>query len=111
MPGYLLHAQTVIANCFHGSGQVSIIATNQNVRILGQAVATFLDQSPVAGCPFTVGTKAQPCVKVGWEAAQRIRVNGQRVILQTSSALCYNAENGPQGMPSSYVGQSRVSGE
>ena len=62
------------------------------------------DLTTVAGCPFQVpvgaGTKPQPCVKVQWPVpATRVKVDGQPVLLQTSTGLCQSAEQIPQGPP------------
>ena len=100
--------------CPHG-GQVTIISTNTRVRVGGQAVAVMNDTFVVAGCPFQVpigvGVKPQPCVTVRWlTPAARVRVNGQPVILQTSSGLCQSVEQIPQGPPVVAYAQPRVRG-
>jgi hypothetical protein len=78
-------------------------------------VATVNDTTTVAGCPFQVpigtGTKPQPCVKVQWTVpASRVKVNGQFVLLSTSSGICQSAEQIPQGPPSVVSTQTRVKG-
>ena len=119
MPGYLLTqgpkgskgSNSPIASCPHGSGQVSMITPNYNVKILGQPVATLnAHQRSVAGCRYTVGTKDQPCKKVQWETAQNVKVNNQPVMLQTPLAQCYSEENAFQGFVIWYVGQTNVRG-
>lgn len=100
--------------CFHG-GPVSIITSNQRVKVNGQPVVTMNDTYTVSGCPFTipppVGPKPQPCVRLQWVvAAQRVRVSGQPVLLMNSSGICLSAEQIPQGLPNIVVTQVRVRG-
>jgi uncharacterized Zn-binding protein involved in type VI secretion len=99
------------AMCPH-AGQVTTISTNTRVLVGGQPVATLSDTYLVGGCPFTIpGPKPQPCVKVQWLVpAQRVLVNGQPAILQSSSGLCLSPEQIPQGPPSVVVTQLRVMG-
>jgi hypothetical protein len=83
------------------------------VRVSQQPVATMVDTSTVAGCPFQVpvpgGTKPQPCVTVQWLApAARVTAGGQPVLLQTSPGVCKSAEQIPQGPPTITVNQTRV---
>jgi hypothetical protein len=110
MPGFLLHVGAGII-CPHG-GQVTTISTNTRVFVSGQPVATISDTFLIAGCVFTVpGPKPQPCVKVQWiTPAARIVVNGQPVLLQTSTGLCQSAEQIPQGPPNPVAVQARVGG-
>lgn len=109
MPGFLLHVGAT-ALCPH-AGQVSIVSTNARVLVSNQPVAMLNDTYLVAGCPFMVGNKPQPCVKVQWLVpAARVLVNNQPAILQTSTALCLSAEQIPQGPPTVVVTQVRVKG-
>lgn len=110
MSGFLLHVGATVM-CPH-AGSVSIISSNSRVSVGGQFVATISDTYMVAGCPFTVpGPKPQPCIKVQWLVpAMRVRVNGQAVILQSSTGLCQSAEQIPQGPPNVVVQQTRVRG-
>jgi hypothetical protein len=109
MPGFLMHVGAT-AICPH-AGQITVIPTNTRVLVGGQPVATMGDTYVVAGCPFVVGSKPQPCVKVQWLVpALRVRVMGQQAILQSSTGLCQSAEQIPQGPPSVIVTQVRVKG-
>jgi uncharacterized Zn-binding protein involved in type VI secretion len=110
MPGFLMHVGST-AICPH-SGQVSIISSNSRVLVSGMPVATLKDTWMVTGCPFTVpSAKPQPCFKVLWLApASRVQVDGQPVILQTSTGMCQSAEQIPQGAPTVTATQTRVSG-
>ena len=108
MPGPIFHvgAQAI---CPH-AGTVTTISSNTRVLVSGQPVATLADTYVVAGCPFQVpGPKPQPCVKVQWLVpATRVMVNGQPVILQTSTGLCLSVEQIPQGPPTVVATQPRV---
>lgn len=98
-------------NCSHG-GQVSTISTNPLVLVGGQAVATLGDTYRVTGCPFTVPQgKPQPCVRVKWqEPAAQVLVDGQPVVLQTSTGICESAEQIPQGPPKVVATQVKARG-
>jgi uncharacterized Zn-binding protein involved in type VI secretion len=98
------------ALCPHG-GSVSIITSNTRVMLGGQPAATSADSFLITGCAFTVGPKAQPCIKVQWLVpAVRVKVNGQPVVLQNSTGLCLSAEQIPQGPPNIVATQPRVNG-
>ena len=99
------------AMCPH-AGNVQVITSNTRVFVSQQPVATFADTYPIAGCPFTVpGPKPQPCIKVQWLVpASRVFVNGQPVILKTSTGICQSAEQIPQGAPNVVMTQIRVKG-
>ena len=110
MPGFVFHVGA-LASCPHPGGQVSVLSTNSQVFVGTQAVATVSDLYPVAGCPFAnaAGTP-QPCVVVSWTMpATRVFVNGQAVLLHTSTGLCQNALFAPQGAPIVTGTQARVS--
>lgn len=111
MPGTLYHV-SASAICPHG-GQITAITSNTRVRVSGQPVALVSDTYLVAGCVFTLPNgKPQPCVKAVWlQPALRVKVNGQPVLLQTSSGLCQSAEQIPQGPPTIVVTQPRVLGQ
>jgi uncharacterized Zn-binding protein involved in type VI secretion len=110
MPGNLLHVNATV-NCPHGA-KANIASTNQRVKVSGMAVATVSDITTVAGCPFQApGPTPQPCVKVQWTTpATRVKVNGQFVLLSTSSGLCQSAAQIPQGAPIVATTQIRVKG-
>lgn len=109
MPGSLLHVGAA-ALCPHG-GRVSTLSTNTRVLVNGQPVATVNDTYLIAGCPFTVPGKPQPCIKVQWLApAASVFVDHLPVILQTSAGLCQCAEQIPQGAPIVVAAQPRVIG-
>ena len=84
--------------CPHG-GMVNPVSTNTRVKAGGAAVLLVSDTFPVAGCPFTLpGPKPSPCLTVEWQMpAQRVKVGGQAVLLETSVGMCKSAEGLIQG--------------
>jgi hypothetical protein len=110
MPGFLYNVGA-IAGCPHG-GQITVQPRQQRVFVGPAPVATIVDLTAVAGCSFTNPSGApQPCLNVRWsQPATRVFVNGQPALLSTSTGLCLNAAQGPQGAPIIIGTQSRVSG-
>ncbi len=110
MAAPLVHVGAV-GMCPH-AGQIQIISSNTRVMVSGMAVATMSDTFTIAGCPFTIPpAKPQPCIKVQWLVpATRVTVNGQPVILQSSTGLCLSPEQIPQGPPTITSTQPRVTG-
>lgn len=113
MSGFIV-TTTASAICTHGAS-VSIMSSNMRVKAGGSPVAAMSDVYTVSGCPFQVpvgaATKLQPCVSLRWIAvATRVRVGGQFVVLQTSSAICQSVEQIPQGPPTIVSTQMRVKG-
>jgi uncharacterized Zn-binding protein involved in type VI secretion len=108
MPGPVVHVGASII-CTHAA-PANVITSNSRVLVSGQPAATLTDQYLITGCAFTVPTgKPQPCVRIQWlTPATRVFVNGQPVILQTSSGLCLSAEQIPQGAPIVVASQPRV---
>jgi hypothetical protein len=109
VPGFCFHVGAS-ASCPHGA-QVQTISTNTRVLLNGMAAATVSDTFTIAGCPFVVPppTTPQPCLLVKWIVpALRVKVNGQPVILQTSTGLCQNAMQLPQGAPIVSSTQTKV---
>jgi hypothetical protein len=84
--------------CPHG-GKVTVVPTNTTVKVGGNFALLKSDTMLVAGCAFTLpGPKPSPCLQVEWSAeAQKVKVNGTAVLLQTSVGLCKSAEGAPQG--------------
>jgi hypothetical protein len=77
---------------------MQIVTSNSRVLLSGMPAATLADNYLIAGCAFNVAGKPQPCMRVQWlTPATRVLVNGQPVILQTSTGLCLSPEQAPQG--------------
>lgn len=108
MAAFLLTDGATIT-CPHAA-QTNIISSNGRVKAGGQAVATLSDTYLVSGCPF-VPVKPQPCLTIRWfVTATRIKVNGQPVLLQNSTGLCFSPEQIPNGPPNIVSTQVRVKG-
>lgn len=109
MPGYLFHVGAG-AMCSH-AGQAATSPSQQRVRMSGSPVVVSSDISNVAGCGFNSGSAPHPCMTVQWLApAARVRVNGQPVVLQSSTGICKSADQTPQGPPIITSTQTRVMG-
>jgi len=108
MPAILQMGSTI--QCTHG-GMVSVVPTNMRVKANGAYALLATDVFLVAGCPFMVGTKPQPCMTVEWQAAAtRVKINGQQVLLETSIGLCKSAEQIVQGVATVSGAQPKVKG-
>ncbi|NDJ16462.1 PAAR-like protein [Myxacorys almedinensis] len=88
MPGYLMHVGAT-AICAHG-GLAQPTQPNPRIKVMGQMIVTQPFPYAIAGCanptpPANVG----PCTTAQWvQAATRIKVMGQPVLLQDSTAVC-----------------------
>jgi hypothetical protein len=104
-----LHVNVTVS-CPHG-GRASYLPTSPRANLSGQPAATVAGTWLIAGCPFTVGTKPQPCVTIRWVTpAARVTVAGSPVVTQASTGLCLSAEQVPQGPPLVTVVQQRTKG-
>lgn len=98
MPLFLTTASTVM--CPHG-GTVILTTANAEATVRGAPILLVSDVHQVAGCPFTVGPKYQPCLTVEWLTGTVLaKHQGATPFLhQSSQGLCYSAEHIPQGPP------------
>jgi hypothetical protein len=79
------------------------------VTIGGMAPLADDDTFVIAGCPFVTGTTPMPCVEVQWlTATTRVTVEGKKLLLDNSTALCKAGTGAPQGAPNIVVTQQRV---
>lgn len=106
MPGPLLHVGALLS-CTH-SVPVASPTTNARVFVTGRPVLTVIDIVTVTGCPFTVGTKPQPCVTVKTMPSAKVLVNGQPAVILTPTTLCFSADQIPNGPPNSGAIQTRA---
>jgi hypothetical protein len=84
--------------CPHG-GTIILTTSNAKMKVQGAFALLVTDVHIVAGCPFAVGPKYQPCVTVRWSAgATETNVDGTPVLIQTSIGTCYSVEQIPQGV-------------
>jgi hypothetical protein len=79
MPGFPLTVGSALA-CFH-QAPATIAPTPRPVTILGQPVATPLEQIAVVGCPFSPGAPS-PCVTIKWTGiSAKVTVQTQPLLL------------------------------
>lgn len=113
MSDYALHVGAQVL-CPHG-GSATPASSAQRVKLMGQPAVTQSSMYTIAGCPFQVpagpAMKPQPCVSITWLVpATRVRINGEPVLLRSSTALCQSAEQIPGGPPNVVMQQTRVKG-
>ena len=84
--------------CPHG-GTASISPPMRNADAdAGAEILVEGDEHSVVGCPFTIGQKYSPCVKIKWKAgASFVKSSSKKVLTKASVGLCYSGENAPQG--------------
>jgi hypothetical protein len=92
----LTTASTVM--CTHG-GQATLSTSNSKVLVQGAPALLETDVHPVVGCPFTIGPKYSPCVRIEWSAgATQVTANGTPVLTRSSIGKCFGAEGAVQGV-------------
>ncbi len=97
MAGNILNTASAIM-CPHG-GQATLFTSNTRVFADGSQVLLESDIHPVVGCPFTVGTKYSPCVRIQRSAgANKATVTSTPVLVQSSIGSCKNGEGAVQGV-------------
>ncbi len=108
MAGNLL-TMTSQVQCFHG-GFVLLITSNTHVFVAGAPVLLETDIHPVIGCPFTIGPKYSPCIRVEWTGGTtKMSIGGTPALVQSSIGKCINAEGAPQGIAIIASTQPKVS--
>jgi hypothetical protein len=97
MPGQILTISSTVT-CTHG-GQAILLTSNTKVTVDGTPALLESDIHPVVGCPFTVGPKYSPCIRIEWTAgAAKVTINETKVLVRSSIGKCINAEGAPQGI-------------
>jgi len=97
MPGTILTTTSTVT-CIHG-GQAILLTANTKVMVDGAPALLETDIHPVAGCPFTIGPKYSPCVRIEWTAgAAKVTIDGTKVLVRSSIGKCISAEGAPQGI-------------
>lgn len=110
MPGQILTTSSTIT-CTHG-GQAILFSANSKVLVDGTPALLETDIHPVAGCPFTIGPKYSPCIRIEWTAgASKLTINETKVLVQSSIGKCISAEGAPQGIALIINTQMKVSGQ
>jgi hypothetical protein len=111
MPGFLLHVGAVV-QCTHGIPAI-IPPMQPRVLVSAQPVAPFTSIITVAGCPFVVALKPQPCVTIRWlMPSTRVLVMGQPAAVIAAPgpgpAICQSPDQIPNGPPIVSFVQPRV---
>lgn len=97
MPGQILTTSSIVM-CPHG-GQAQLLTANTRVFAEGSPTLLETDVHPVVGCPFTIGPKYSPCIRIQWVAGStRMNVSQTPVLVRSSVGTCFNAEGAPQGV-------------
>ena len=105
MTGNLLTTASSVM-CPHG-GQAMLVTSNARVTASGAPILLETDIHPVVGCPFTIGPKYSPCVRIEWSAGSRaVSIGGTPVLVTTSVGKCIGAEGAPQGV--AIIGQTQM---
>ena len=96
MSQFVLTSRATIM-CPHG-GSVTMTPTAVRVTVDGDPPLCEGDVGTIAGCPFTIGTAASPCLRTEWMMpAKRVSVEGAQVLTNSSIALCMSGASAPQG--------------
>jgi hypothetical protein len=84
--------------CPHG-GPVQIMATGFRSPLPdGSIPAKATDLFMIAGCPFIVGDRPSPCIRVQWVVTNTAElVENQPSLNAQSSGLCLGISGAPQG--------------
>jgi hypothetical protein len=97
MSGAILTTASQV-ECLHG-GQALLFTSNVRTMADGFPALLESDVHLVFGCPFTVGTRYSPCIRIEWVlGAPRVKVNGTPVLVQTSLGKCFNLDGAMQGL-------------
>ena len=106
MPGPVLHAGASVT-CPHGA-PLTVVASSR-AMVSGSLAAVLTDAGQVAGCPFAVSSKPQPCVSTKWlVGATRVTALGQPLLINPAGAVCLSADQIPAGPPTVSATQTRV---
>jgi hypothetical protein len=94
--------------CQHG-GMAQLTTSNTKLDVAGAKALLESDIHLVSGCPFMIGNKPSPCVRIEWSAAsQKLSTSGTGVLIQTSIGKCYSPEGAPQGLANKVAGHSKA---
>ena len=97
MPGQVLTTMSQI-QCMHG-GTAILLTANTKLMVDNAPALLESDVLPVVGCPFTIGPKYSPCVKIEWTmGAAMMSSNGTKVLVSSSIGKCIGGEGATQGL-------------
>ena len=97
MPGQVLTITSQV-KCMHGG---TAILTTSNTKLTADNAPALLesDVHSVAGCPFMIGTKPSPCIRIEWTGgAAMLQSGGTKVLVRSSVGKCISAEGATQGV-------------
>jgi hypothetical protein len=111
VPGFPLTIGTALA-CFH-QAPATVAPKPSPVTILGQFVATPLNQIGVIGCPFPPGGPPSPCLTIKWsQLSVKVTVQTQPLLLMpppnTGPAPGVGIAAGPQGTAFMRTNEAKV---
>ena len=109
MPGQVLTTASTIM-CPHG-GSAILTTANARVTAVGSPALLETDIHTVAGCPFVIGLKPSPCIRIQWMAGAARTQAGAPVLVQSSIGICYSPESAPQGVAIVVNTQPKVSAQ
>lgn len=110
MPGEYLTTNSRI-QCPHG-GQAILVTPNTRVTIDMAPVLLESDIHMIAGCPFTIGPKYSPCIRIEWKlGTKRSNIQGTPALNKNSIGQCINAEGAIQGIAFIVNSQMKVAGQ
>jgi hypothetical protein len=108
MAGQLLTRASQI-QCVHGAPAV-LLTTNAVTKAVRADVLLETDVHLVTGCPFVIGLKPSPCVRIEWTAgASAATVQGTKVLTRFSVGKCISPEGAVQGVAIIASTQTKVS--
>lgn len=97
MPGQVITTMSQI-KCMHG-GTAILTTANTKLTVDNMPALLETDVTVVVGCPFTIGPKYSPCVRIEWTAgAAMMSSNGTKVLISSSVGKCISGEGATQGL-------------
>jgi hypothetical protein len=76
-----------------------LLTSNTKVLVDGTPALLESDIHSVIGCPFAIGPRYSPCLRIEWSsAAVKVQAGRVSVLIKTSIGKCINAEGAPQGV-------------
>jgi hypothetical protein len=94
--------------CQHG-GMAQLSTSNTKLDVAGSKALLVSDIHLVSGCPFFIGQKYSPCVRIEWsKGSLKLTVGGTAALIQSSIGKCYSAEGSVQGMANKVAGHSKA---
>lgn len=96
--------------CPHG-GHARLSSSNKNIIVNGNPLLLESDIHTIdpGTCPFFVGSKYSPCVRIEWSQGSRHSYKNEIPLLHTGSlGKCFNGEGAIQGTANILFSQLKV---